>query len=127
LSLRNNPTQQEFAKKKKTGLLQNLVKNATPRKHIRFMYNYKTAGRISHAVFTISTLQVTYCLVIYITHSTSHRVYKLIQTRMLRSDEFTGISANKKTGTDSFNYTMYNANRVFGLNLISVALPLQKR
>jgi hypothetical protein len=41
MSLRNNPKQQEFVEKIIGLLLQNLVKNATPRKHIRFMHNYK--------------------------------------------------------------------------------------
>jgi len=61
--LRNNPMKQECVKKITIILLQNWVTNATPRKHIRFMHNYKKSGGIRHAVFTrynvISTLQVT--------------------------------------------------------------------
>lgn len=44
--------QQEFVKKITILFLQNWVTNTTPRKHIRFMHNYKKSGGISYAVFT---------------------------------------------------------------------------
>ena len=44
--------QQEFVKKVTILLLQNCVTNATSRRHIRFMHNYKKSGGISRAVCT---------------------------------------------------------------------------